>query len=287
MKKLLYLPIIMLLLFSCENYEEQVNQLKSTNDSLARVNVNRDSSINQFLASFNEIEANLAQIKEKENLLSVENMSGVENNESKKEKINQDILQIYELLQSNKQKLAQLQKNLNRSDIKISELNKTIKNLQNELIAKDSALVILRETLKSKDLLIDSLYKNIDSMYNTVTERETVISSQKDEMNTAYYAVGTKKELIANQILDKKGGFVGINKVLQLKNDFNKEYFTKVDITKFNSLPIMSKKASVITSHQTSTYSLIKATPEKIDSLSITNPKEFWATSKYLVIVIE
>jgi len=105
-------------------------------------------------------------------------------------------------------------------------------------------------------------------------------------MNKAWYAFGTSKELITQGVLTKEGGFIGIGKAAKLKDDFNKSYFTQLDITETNSIPLASKKAKLITTHSSNSYKL-EGLKGKIEKLNITNPEEFWATSKYLVIVVE
>lgn len=285
MKKLVLLPLALcLFLLSCEDYEKQVNDLKAKNDSLVREGIKRDSSINDFLSSFNEIENNLAQIRQKERIITMESGSISESNTERKDKINNEILQIYELLQSNKQKLSELEKKLKHSNYKIIELQKTIQKLQTDLTERDSTIHSLRDVLKGKNLIIDSLYKNIDSLYFYSEIKDEIITDQVNKLNTAYYVIGGKKELIANEILDKKGGFVGINKIVQLKNDFNKDYFTQININETKAFPLFVKDAEIVTNHPSDSYELIES--EQIDSLKITDPKAFWEVSKYLVIIV-
>ena len=66
---------------------------------------------------------------------------------------------------------------------------------------------------------------------------------------------------------------------------FQKEYFTKVDITEMKELPLSAKKAKIITTHPAGSYKL--EGENKVDKLVILNPDEFWSVSKYLVIVVE
>ena len=61
----------------------------------------------------------------------------------------------------------------------------------------------------------------------------------------------------------------------------SKKYFTKIDISLVNQIDIVSKKASIVTTHPTSSYEL---SPDK---LVIKDTKEFWAASKYLVIIVD
>ena len=70
-----------------------------------------------------------------------------------------------------------------------------------------------------------------------------------------------------------------------MNEDFNKEYFTKVDISTTNSINIGAKKAKIITTHPSSSYKLVGEKP--VERIDILNPTEFWSSSKYLVIITD
>jgi hypothetical protein len=112
------------------------------------------------------------------------------------------------------------------------------------------------------------------------------IGTQTDKMNTAYYCFGTSKELKEKGVLTKEGGFIGIGKSEKLAADFNKDYFTKIDITLMKSVDLKSKKAKLVTTHASDSYKL-EGDKTSVDKLVITNAEKFWASSKYLVIVVE
>ncbi|HNV95212.1 MAG TPA: hypothetical protein PKG63_01960, partial [Bacteroidales bacterium] len=113
-----------------------------------------------------------------------------------------------------------------------------------------------------------------------------VIAQKTEELNTAFYVIGSKKELMENKIITKEGGFVGIGKIEKLREDFNKDYFTKIDITSLNEISINASKAKIITSHPNGSYK-IEMNGKKVDKITIIDKKTFWSVSKYLVIVIE
>ena len=71
----------------------------------------------------------------------------------------------------------------------------------------------------------------------------------------------------------------------KLMKDFNKTYFTKIDISDTREIPLACKKAKLITNHATGSYQLTGT--GKIEKLVISNPEEFWSASKYLVILVE
>lgn len=88
---------------------------------------------------------------------------------------------------------------------------------------------------------------------------------------------GTKRELREQRILQR-------GDVLK-SNDFNKDYFTRIDLRVTRTIRLYSKSAKLMTSHPASSYSLDKDAQGQY-TLRITNPQAFWSVSKYLVITV-
>ena len=68
--------------------------------------------------------------------------------------------------------------------------------------------------------------------------------------------------------------------------DVNKDYFTQVDIRTTKEIKLYSKDADILTTHPTDSYALEKDDKGQL-TLKVTNPKEFWSVSKYLVIQVK
>ena len=109
-------------------------------------------------------------------------------------------------------------------------------------------------------------------------QKTQTISNQDKQLNTAWFVFGTKKELKEQHILQKG------DKVLQ--SNFNKSYFTKIDIRVDKEIKLYSKSAKILTMHPSSSYTL-QQDANKQYVLRITNPDIFWSTSKYLVILVK
>lgn len=265
---------------SCGNSEKDANPLA---DSLSNVNgelsgklTEKEAALQEFVNSFNEIQDNLNAIKEKEKIVSKQNQSG--DVKSKEESIKEDIQSIYDLIAKNKNRINELSSKLKNSKSKIAGLEQMIANLQSQIDSKDNEIAELKASLESKNIELSNISMNLE-------DSEKNSSAKTEKLNTAYYAFGTKKELIEKGVISKEGGFIGIGKTTKVKNDFNKEYFTKIDITNTTSINIGAKKAKILSTHPTTSYKLIgEKTVEKIE---ITNAEEFWSSSKYLVILIE
>jgi hypothetical protein len=279
------------MLFACGGGSE-VDQLKAERDSLKQISDNKDASINDFMKSFNQIESNLETIKQKENIISLQAHGDVELDETAKDKINDDILAIYELMNKNKNTISRLERQLKKADINASEFKKIINRLESEIKAKDEQIESLKNDLAKLNIdmvtlnsEIAKLNSNMDTLQKDVAVKQDVIENQDQKLHTAYYVFGTKKELKEHKIITSEGGFIGIGRMQKLMENFNKDYFKVVDIRDLHSVPIFTKKAQLITSHPASSYYF--AGKDKIDSLVIKNSADFWSVSKYLVIMVE
>ena len=72
-----------------------------------------------------------------------------------------------------------------------------------------------------------------------------------------------------------------------LKNgDFNKDYFTPIDIRYDKEIKLYSKNAKVLTTHPAGSYALEKDSNGQYE-IHITNPTKFWSVSKYLVVQVK
>lgn len=263
----------------------EYKKLLSERDSLAGLVSTDVSLINQYLSDFNEIQTNLNKIKEAENLITI-NANKPENQSTIKDQINEDMQLIYDLLQQNKKTISDLKRKLRKSNKKLVELEKMLKNFELQIAAKDSEIYQLKTKLEQMNIKVEILTASIDSLNKENIQKSELIAQKTEELNTAFYVIGSKKELIANKIITKEGGFVGLGKIEKLRSDFNQNYFTRIDITTLDEIPIHSKKAKIITDHPSNTYKFVQ-NGKIIEKLLITDKKSFWSVSKYLVIIVE
>lgn len=263
---------------STDGSSPELDSLRAENERLKAEAMTKDQSIDEFLQSLNEIEENLNAIKEREKIVRITSTS-MENQNTKQEQIAADINMIGQLLLENKNKIASLNKKLKAAGIKSAELEKIIEGLNKKLDEKDNEIASLKEELTIANAALEKLFVE----YN---QRLEELDDKTGKLNTAYYVIGTKKELLEKGVITKEGGFVGIGKTNKLKSDFNKEYFTKIDVTTTSSIPLLTKKANVITTHPSGSYK-IEGSKDKAEKLVISNSDEFWSASKYLVIIVE
>jgi chromosome segregation ATPase len=290
MKKFWILVLIPFLI-TCTSEEEE-RRIQAEKDSLQREIENRDESVNEFFQSLNEIQDNLETIKQKEKIITVSTNGYPEMDQSAKDKINEDILLIYKLMLKNKQTLAQLNEKVKKSNFRIAEFEKTVARLTLQIEERDAQINVLKEELANSYIDINNLnYEigklntNYDSLSQDNREKREEIDKKTKALNTAYYVLGTKKELKEQNVISKKGGFIGIRRMEKLMENFNKDYFTEIDIRETSEISIFNKKAKVVTNHPPNSFYF---TGEgKVEKLIIKDAKEFWSVSKYLVIIID
>ena len=282
MKKLLMMACLAaLVLTGCKDGKTTAGIGAAQNDSLNSIIAQKDSELNDLMGTINEIEDGLNQINEAENRVTLlKNGEGA----SKKQKLTEDVQFIATRMKQNRELIAKLQKQVSNSSIQSEQLKKTIANLTKQLEEKEKQLQALREELDKKDIHIAELDETINNL-NTKSNRLTsesnrkteVINAQDKQINTAWYVFGTKKELRNQHIMEDGKVMTG---------NFNKNYFTKVDIRDLSEIKLYSKSAKLLTTHPSSSYNLVRDANKQY-ILRITNPQIFWSTSKYLVVLVK
>jgi predicted nucleic acid-binding Zn-ribbon protein len=282
MNKFLTLLTVVLML-SCSQDAEQAavndpekDALEAENLRLKREIEDVKDGVDTYAQYFNEVKQNLDSIRVKQGLIS-------DKIGNKKEKIDkadllEDLNSLGELMTKNQTTINQLRKSLKNSNFQSAEMEKMIMSLTEEVALKNMEIYNLQQELET----IDAAYTEVLEAYQEKVEE---LAETREELNTAFFTYGTSKELKDNGVLTKEGGFIGIGKIQKLKSDFNKQYFTEINITKTKSIPLGVARAELLTNHPDGSYELVGE--KNIEKLVIKNPKEFWSVSKYLVIVVE
>lgn len=296
MKKLFFIAACVLSLAACnQDKKPAISPEQIQNDSLRAIITARDNEINDMMGTLNEIQQGFAEINEAENRVTVAKDG---EGRDKTAVIKENIQFIAQRMQENRELIKKLQEQLRTTGFKGEQMQKAIESLNAQLVEKDKELRALRAELEKKNIHIKELDQTISGLNSDVaalqtdkqnlqTEKQNLqnesnrktetINTQDKQLNTAWFAFGTKKELKRQNVLVK-------GKVLQ--GSFNKNYFTKIDIRETRELKLYSNNAKILTSHPTSSYSLTKdASGQYV--LRISDPATFWSTSKYLVVQVK
>jgi chromosome segregation ATPase len=282
MKKLFIFAMCAIALASCnEGAKKAEAQARAERDSLNQVIAQKDDEINDMMTTLIDIEEGFREITEAQNRVTLAK-SGEGTNT--KQRIAENFQFIQSMMQQNKDLINKLKQQVRESSIKGDKLKKVIANLTEQMETKDKQITELVEQLELKNIhigelkyAINTLKEDAQSLQDENEAQSKTINAQDKQLNTAWFAYGTKDELKKQRILD--GG-----KVLQA--NFNKEYFTKIDIRVDKEIKLYSKSAKLLTTHPASAYTL-QQDANKQYVLRITDPQAFWSTSKYLVVQVK
>lgn len=297
MKKLI-LALLTLGIFACQTETEnsetpsdnnslsnaELEKLKEENMDLKHQIMVKDSMYNYYASYMNEIKYNLALIQgEQKKIFDMKN--NPEGLSAENPDLIAEIQTLGKLLNDNKSKIAKLQ-----SEIKNNK--STINNNNAQMSAFEEMILTLSEEVEAKNMEIFQLQQeleNIDAafgeLFDAFQEKSEKLETVQIALNTAYFAYGTKSELVDNKVITTEGGVLGIGKNNELAQDFNKDYFTEVNINDLDEIPLGFKKVEMITTHPSNSYEL--KGDGTIEKLIIKDPKNFWSVSKYLVMVVK
>ncbi len=270
---------IALMLAACTggSKEERVN-LQAANDSLRAVIANQGSEIEEALDILTEIQNGFAQINEVQNRIYTTANGEQTTPAQQQEQIRDNMQTVLETLKSNRERITQLQ---STQGIASKALQQALATAEQNLQAATAQIAALQAELEQRNIVIEGMDRDINTLSASVEtlnqQRDAQakeLAAQDKSLHTAYFAIGTQKELREMGILEK-------NEVL--KGDYTKDYFTSVDIRNCNSIALYSKKAQLLTNHPEASYSLAKDVKDML-SIQIKDPVAFWSISKYLVV---
>lgn len=270
---------------------EKYQALLAERDSLQSVAMAASGGYDQALNTINEIENALENVRAAENIILLENQEGNSNDAVSK------ILAIQQTLQENRNKIAQLEKQLADQGANSKALNQTINRLKKQIEEKDTYINSLKDELQlSKEQIaelnsqvdnlnqnIDDLNTNIDNLNTQNAEQQATISQQDAAINTVWYCVATNKVLVEKGLVTK-GGLFSSSEVSG--QGIDKTQLVQADKRSLNNIPLNTKKATIITKHPESSYQLVEGEDGAL-TLEITDTDAFWSISNYLIVSIK
>ncbi|HYV99248.1 MAG TPA: hypothetical protein VE967_17460 [Gemmatimonadaceae bacterium] len=176
---------------------------------------------------------------------------------------------------------AEMQKQLAVYDSTINSLRVVLESQKTEIAALSEQVLGLQQTNTMLAATRDTLTTQRDQLTNTVSTMTT-------EANKAYYIVGTEKDLIAKGIVTKRGGFLGFGKALLPAVSLKEHDFTQIDRMRDSTItfPSADKKYEIVSRQDTQ---FLSVPPDKnhelTKGLKVSSPEQFWAPSKFLIVV--
>ena len=282
MKKLTILSVLALAFAftSCDFETQAFKDMRYQRDSIQHLQQTQLDELLGYMDIVQEVDSSFEAIRESQNMLSM--VSYEEGKQGVKQRVQENIYMISNLLAENNAKIAELEERLNESDLKNTKFQQTINRLKRDLKNKNAEIAKLYKDLESKNFKIDSLLVENQIVGQRAAELTALSEAQLAQLNaqdaalhTAYFFMGTRKELKANNInvKDKDSGY-------------RTSLFTPIDVRTFDRLATDSKSAKILTKHPEGSYELVRDAEKKY-TLIIKNPENFWNASKYLIIQIK
>lgn len=270
---------------------EKYQALLAERDSLQSVAIAASGGYDQALNTINEIENALENVRAAENIIMLENQEGNTNNAVS------EIIAIQQTLQENRNKIAQLEKQLADQGANSKALNQTINRLKKQIEEKDTYINSLKDELQlSKEQIaelstqisdlsqnLDSLNNNLDNLNVQNAEQQATISQQDAAINTVWYCVATNKVLVEKGLVTK-GGLFSSSEISG--QGFDRSQLVQADKRSLKQIPLNTKKATIITKHPEGSYQLVEGEDGAL-TLEITDENAFWNMSNYLIVSIK
>lgn len=274
------LVVMLAVVFGCNNsqLEQQYKQLHEHDSMMFRQNQQYDSTVSDYVRTFNQIQDNIDSIKSKERILAVNN-----GEQSKGSSIINDIKSIDAMIISNTKRIYNLQSKLKKMSKKDADMERMVAHLTQEVAERNNELADLQAKYNKTNQSLQEISSQFNDSIAVLTNAKTQISNLTAAMHTVYYAIGTMKELVKEGVVNKNGGFIGIGKIAELKSNFNSSYFTRADMTDLKTLVLNAKFKSLVSQHPGNSYQVSTTG----DTLMITDPAAFWSQTKYLVVAVK
>ena len=282
MKKLMIFAVCAMAVASCTDGVKQAQlAAEMQRDSLNQISEQKENEITDMMTTFSDIEEGCREITEAQSRVTLAKQGEGTNSA---QRIRENMQFIQSTMKQNKELINKLKQQVREGSVKSEQLKKLVENLTQQMEEKDRQLQALRAELDKKDIHIAELDEqvadlntNVANLTEETNQKSQTINQQDKQLNTAWFVFGTKKELKEQNILSD--GEV-------LRSNFNKEYFTKIDIRIDKEIKLYSKSAQIMTSHPAGSYTL-QPDANKQYVLRITTPEAFWSTSKYLVVLVK
>ena len=157
--------------------KKQLAVIENQKHSYTQMLTSRDSVLNEWMLTFDQIEKDLNTVKEKENIITIKS-SDAEFSKDKKQVILKDIEYINALLDQNKKKIASLTAQLNSSGGTIKGLQVKVAELEASMKLRENEISELKVALVARDFEIGQLNTRMTDQQVAIAQKSDTISKQ-------------------------------------------------------------------------------------------------------------
>lgn len=278
--------LALMALTSCDRGPSEAElAAQAESQSLRTELLSRDSLIADMSRSFADIEDNLKLLRTKQHFV----LTTTEEDKlttRQRDRILNDLQLMNGLMQESRDQVAELTKKLDRSKVESGSLRKKLKDLDASLAARDSAIMLLKENLLARDFRIEEVNKQLSDLELEMAKRHATIEQLGNELHTAYYAIGTRKELEKSGVVHRRGGVLGVGKTSEISLAATNDKFSRVDTRTADRIPLNGEKIHFVSEHPLGSYEIVEE-GEKLAYIRIKDADSFWRLSHYLVAEVQ
>lgn len=269
-------------------------------DPMASISAEKDSLLRLVADNskmMSEISSELAKVKaRKKGVVPVKSGESPIDAATSRDSIMSHIREVTARVNESETRLAQSQR-------RIRALSQKSDTLQASVISLEASIADFQAVIENQKTTIASLTDQLNTLQNEnqrLTSENVALTTDKSTLtdtlaavttrdNTVYYVVGTKADLIQKGVLIEEGSkflFFG-HKTLQPARTLNQDQFTAADKRQLAEIPLQPEKKYRILTRQNPEYLSTKPDDggKLSGSLAIASADEFWAPSKYLIVV--
>jgi hypothetical protein len=202
--------------------------------------------------------------------------------------------------------VGEMEDQLTAVQTRLRAVNATTAVQAQRIAALDSAVMLERTAIEGHRTTIASLEAAISNLEAETMRQgeenrqlEQTVEVMTDEANTVWYVVGTKEELLERGVIREEGGsrvlfiFGKRGQTLVPARTVDPTMFTAADLRTLSYIPLPvaepdeEAKWTVITPQDLAVVGSPLDDRGRVlgDALSITDPQQFWANSRYLIVV--
>jgi uncharacterized coiled-coil protein SlyX len=287
MKYLIFLAASAIAFMGCTRtaeLEEQNKSIQRQNQELTQNLSAQDAYIDSIIASIDEIHRSIESAHAKEKNLLTETKGFESDKTLTKDEVRSGLLTridaINEVLKTNAEKIAALEKKAAQHRKQYASLNAMVENLKKTVTEREQSIAALETKVKN-------LEGEISQKAALITERDAVIDQKEKEIATVYYVVGTREELEAKGIIKDEGGFLWglVGSTTTLASGFDPATFTPIDRYHRESFRVDGEIKEIVPRRDEKFYRA--ESMEGAESiLTVADRDHFWQ-DKYLVILVD
>jgi len=196
-------------------------------------------------------------------------------------------------LKTNETRLATSQRRLRALTVESDSLKVSLTGLQQTIDGLQATLEAQKNTIATMEAELTGAKEQVATLTSEKTELTDTVSALTTRENTVYYTIGTRKELEQKGVVTTTGGtrfliFTRTGEVVKPVDHLNPSDFTAVDrraVTRIE-LPNPDKEYQLVTDQNIAASNIPPDSKRRIKgTLEITDPQQFWAQSKFLILI--